>query len=280
MSRFFVWAALVGLAAAAYPHAQASQSGTPLEFDVASIKRNTSPLGAGGAMRTLPDGTFMMSNQPIMTIIGSASPVEGILLRNMVGLPDWARTDNYDITVRPPAGSTVEQRREMWQTLFTKRMHLVAHVEQREASTYALVVARSDGRLGPALKKSTLDCTPGASPQPPQSPTGNGPPDFSTRCGMMTSGTSIVSGGMTMDMLARNLQGRAGGPVTNQTGLDGFYAFTLKFAPPRGASVDVAPDDQPEFFTALQEQLGLKLQSTKGTVPYLIIDHIDRPTDN
>ena len=85
---------------------------------------------------------------------------------------------------------------------------------------------------------------------------------------------------MTMDLLARNLSGRAGGPVTNRTGLEGDYAFTLKFSPPAGATAPANSDDAPDFFTALQEQLGLKLQSEKGTVPYFIIDHIERPTPN
>ena len=89
-----------------------------------------------------------------------------------------------------------------------------------------------------------------------------------------------------IDGLARNIQSRVGGPVANKTGLEGFYAFTLKFAeqgaPAGGTSPGVAanPGDDPDFFTALQEQLGLKLLTDKGTVPYFIIDHIERPTDN
>ena len=86
-----------------------------------------------------------------------------------------------------------------------------------------------------------------------------------------------------MDNLARSLSGRAGGPVSNRTGLQGFYALTLTFSPPRAARApqDAIPvDEAPDFFTALQEQLGLKLQAEKGMVPVLVIDHIERPSAN
>jgi Protein of unknown function (DUF3738) len=80
-------------------------------FDVVSIKRNILGPEAGAGMRTLPDGTLVMTNQPITSIIMSASPVPA---REVVGLPDWAMTERYDVTVKPPAGSTREQRRQMW----------------------------------------------------------------------------------------------------------------------------------------------------------------------
>jgi uncharacterized protein (TIGR03435 family) len=278
MSRRMLFAAFVVLTVFAHPrvHAKAPQAAAPTEFDVVSIKRNTNP-GSGGGMRSLPDGTFMMMNQPMATLIGNASPVPGILFRNIIGLPGWAQTENYDVTAKPPAGTTREQMLPMWQALFADRMKLVAHVEQREATTFALVMARSDGRLGPALKKASLDCSQQSAPQPSAQ---GGPPDFANRCGMMASGTAIISGGMTMDMFARNLSGRAGGPVTNRTGLEGNYALTLNFSPPAAASAVANPGDAPDFFTALQEQLGLKLQPEKGTVPYFVIDHIERPTDD
>src|SRR6185437_3278712 len=120
---------------------------------------------------------------------------------------------------KPPAGTPRDQIGAMWQTLFATRMKFAAHIEQRETSVFALVVARKDGKLGPELKKSTLDCgaqvgRPSGPPPAPPAP-GQGPQDFTKQCGMMGSGTQIITGGMTMDMFARNLQGRAGGPVEN-----------------------------------------------------------------
>jgi uncharacterized protein (TIGR03435 family) len=170
-----------------------------------------------------------------------------------------------------------------WQALFAERMKVVAHVEEREQDTFALVPARADGRLGPQLERSTLDCNPrppGSPPPPPQpTPTAS---DMRNRCGMMMGPTSIVSGGMTMAQFVQSLGGIAGRLVNDRTGLEGFYAFTLNFsARTLKASPDPTPiDDAPEIFTALQEQLGLKLQPEETMVPVLVIDHIERPSEN
>jgi uncharacterized protein (TIGR03435 family) len=254
-----------------------AQSQRPIEFDVASIKRNTS-VGPNGGMRTLPDGTFMMTNLPIRSIILTASPVP---TREVTGIPNWVNTERYDIIAKPPAGASREEISQMWQALFADRMKLVAHVEEQERTTFALVLARSDGRLGAQLKPSTLDCGPRPADSPPQPPP---PPasftDFVNRCGMAGNGTSIMSGGITMDRFAQSLSGRAGGLVRDGTGLQGFYALRLTFASPR-ASTDTPPaNDAPDFFTALQEQLGLKLKSEMTKVPIFIVDHIDRPTED
>jgi uncharacterized protein (TIGR03435 family) len=264
-------------------HAQAA---APLEFDVVSIKPSAAGLDFT-RMQTLPDFTFMMTNSPLRSIVMNASPVDGV--REVLGLPDWANTERYDITAKPPAGTTREQLRPMWQALLADRMKLVSHIEQQERTTFAMVLARSDGHLGPQLKKSTLDCSPpapGAPPTPPPAPPELGPngrPDFTNRCGMMMGPGTMVTGGVALDRFAQQLGNMAGGFVTNKTGLDGFYAFTLNFTMPgRGAgpSVDASGDAPPEIFTALQEQLGLKLQPEKTIVPILVIDHIERPTPN
>src|SRR5712671_548200 len=134
------------LAAAVAPHAQ--DQSKPLEFDVVSIKRNSSAV-AGGGGRTLPDGTEQMTNFAIRQFILSASPVP---TQEVVGLPDWATTERYDVILKPPAGSTSQQRRQMTQAMFADRMKLVAHVEERERDVYMMTIARSDGRLGPELK--------------------------------------------------------------------------------------------------------------------------------
>lgn len=257
-----------------------AQSATRVEFDVVSIKPNVSPPGSGGGIRTLPDGTVIMTNQPLRSMILAASPVQS---REVVGLPSWMNTDRYDLTAKPPSGSTREQRARMWQALFAERMKLVAHVEQQERATFALVLARSDGRLGPELKPSTLDCSPRPPGSAPPQPAAPGPTDFRNRCGMSMSATSIVSGGITMDQLVQSLGGLAGGLVNNRTGLQGSYSLTLHYSQPRGA--DASPkadvlDDAPEIFTALQEQLGLKLQPEKTMVPVFVVDHIERPSED
>lgn len=254
-------------------------SQAPSEFEVVSIKP-TSGDGPGGGIRRLPDGTTIVTNQPIASIIGTVAP-EAMTLDQIIGMPGWMTRERYDVIVKPPAGSSVEERRRMWQAMFADRMKLVAHVEQRERTTFSLVVDRSDGRLGPDLTLSPLDCSarpPDASPVAQSAPT-----DVRQRCGAAQSATSIVSGGIAMDALARSLSGRAGGVVTNRTGLQGFYALTLNFstaAPSTTAADSTSGNDAPALFTAIKEQLGLKLVPEKGAVPVMVIEHIERPSPN
>src|SRR5262245_26260590 len=115
------------------PAPVAAQSASFEAFDVVSIKPNTLGPQSPAGIRTLPDGTLVMTNQPIRSIITTASPVP---VREVVGLPGWAMTERYDVTAKPPVGSTREQRSQMWRTMFAERMKLVAHVEEREQDTF------------------------------------------------------------------------------------------------------------------------------------------------
>jgi uncharacterized protein (TIGR03435 family) len=222
-----------------------------------------------------------MSGLPIASIISSASPSQ---TRDVDGLPAWAKSERYDVTVKPPPGSTREQIAEMWRTMFADRMKLSAHVEEREQKTFAMVLDRSDGRLGPNLKPTSLDCSPpapGAPPRPPPPPPAS-PNDYRNRCGGMFGNGLIVTGATTMDRFVFSLRGLAGGEVFDKTGLTGWYSLELRYAPPRGAGADAAgaPDDAPEFLTAIREQLGLKLVPQKSMVPIFVVDHIERPSEN
>ena len=96
---------------------------------------------------------------------------------------------------------------------------------------------------------------------------------------MMGPGT-IVSGGLTRDQLVGSRPGLAGGQVNNRPGLQGFYALTLRYKERRGAADVPSVDDPPEFFTAMQEQLGLKLQPEKTLIAVFVVDHIERPSEN
>jgi len=231
------------------------------QFDVISIKLNTSGA-TGSGMRDMPDGGFQATNIRIRSIMNAAAP-EPVF--DITGLPEWVMTEHYDIAAKPAPDShpTREQRNQMMHNLLVERMKVAGHLHDAERDGFALVVARSDGRLGPQLKMSALDCA-GA----------DGP-----RCnGRMATGR-IDFMGTRMDGLARSLTGIAGGPVTNRTGLDGFYDVTLRFSVQRlNASSDSPSDDAPSIFTAVQEQLGLKLVPEKTKVKVFVIDHIERPT--
>jgi uncharacterized protein (TIGR03435 family) len=255
--------ALVTVAAATGAMLAQSTALVGAQFDAVSIKLNKSG-SVGGGGRELPDGTRMFANRTIATIVAAAAP-EPVF--EVIGLPDWTKTEHYDIYAKPAPDShpTREQRAEMMRNLFFDRMKLVAHIEEGKRDGFALVVARGDRRLGPQLKKSSLDCL-GA----------DGP-----RCGARMAPGVIENTGVLLDGFARSIAGIAGGPVTNRTGLDGFYDLTLHFAV-RNLNADptAPPDDAPSVFTALQEQLGLKLVPEKTMVKLFVIDHIEKPTPN
>jgi uncharacterized protein (TIGR03435 family) len=234
------------------------------QFDVVSIKLNASGPMAGSGGRELPDGSRIFTNRPIATIVAAAAP-EPVF--EVLGLPDWTKTERYDIQAKPVPDShpTREQRAEMMRNLLLDRLKLVAHVEERTRDGFALILVRGDGRLGPELKRSSLDCL-GA----------DGP-----RCGGRMRPGVIERTGVLLEAFAGTLAGFAGGPVTNRTGLTGFYDLTLHFAERNlNADPNAPPDDAPSIFTALQEQLGLKLVPEKTTVKVFVIDHIERPTPN
>jgi uncharacterized protein (TIGR03435 family) len=257
---------------AAMPSVVRSQSAlVGAQFDVVSIKPHPYDPATGGGMRTLPDGAIRMTSVPIFGLLANAAPEP---VYEVTGYPRWVRTETYDIVAKPAPDShpTSEQRQEMMRNMLIDRLKLAGHLEEVERTTFGLVIARSDGRLGPQLEKSSTDCASappdGAQPVLP----GNG-----IRCGTKMGPGTIEATGTSLDRLVLSMRGFAGGPVTNRTGLDGLYDVTLRFAPTRPIGT-ASDNDLPEFVTALQEQLGLKLVPEKTKVKIYVIDHIERPT--
>jgi len=287
MSGHATFAALIGMFLA-LPAIHAQSPRSPLEFDAVSVKRNTS--GApGNSIRTLPDGTFIATNVDISLVIRLAIPAPvSVPSLQVLGLPGWAQGDRYDITAKPPEGftkPTAEQRSEMWRSVFVDRFKLQAHVEDRPRKTYALVLAHSNRKLGPQLTPSTLDCS---VPPPDFLPTPPPPPgECATRCGVVSGLTSVRSGGTTMDeLVAGAFTWAVGARVYNRTGLEGRYALRLdfqvdqtRFPVPKDHPLQ-SSNDLPDIFTALQEQLGLKLVPQKTKEPVFVVDHIERPSEN
>ena len=260
--------------------AQSAQSddANPQRFEVASIKRNIDGNFAG-SRGFLPSGEVRLNNVPVQALVLMAYPVD-LYPPNVVGLPSWAtESERYDLVAKGKAGASIAERQQMMRTLLAERMKLVAHYEFRDKSTYDLLRARRDGSLGDGLKPSTLDCAHPATPAPP-APDADPKTVVQSRCnsfGFDGTGTTYA-GGITMALLVRLLGTTAGRPVVDKTGLDGFYSVTLRYQrlPPRPDSAP-APDDPPSVFTAVQEQLGLKLEPSKTQVQVLVIDHIERP---
>ena len=215
----------------------------------------------------------------------------------MVGLPAWAREDRYDIAATSTLTvATRSDRIAMLRALLADRFNLVTHVAKREHPVYELVLARSDGRLGPGLKAADVDCNAvsaerdaavdaamaaGTPPPPPVRvpPEGPIPP-----CTVRLAFTKMEAQA-TMPNLALAFWRMATSPtqVVDRTGLTGTYVVSLEFDPVATRRPDVTPptgNGPPTLFTAIQEQLGLKLVPTRALLDTLVIDRLEGPTEN
>ena len=268
---------LIVMGLGAVPTAQQS-----VEFEVSSIKPNVS--GApGGDTRRLPDGTYSATNISIQNLLPMAWPTEDFEYRN---LPDWARRNRYDVTVKPPPGASAAQIQEMWRALFKSRLKREAHHEMQERPLFALVLARADGRLGPQLKPSPHDCAAlaAASAAAPvvSRPTPPSEDEVMATCGSLFLQGRVFIGGTLLSTFARSLSSSVGRMVEDRTGLKGYYALTLTTSVPARPVTDAAPapGDAPSIFVALEEQLGLKLEPATKPLQTVVIDHIEPPTEN
>ena len=256
-------------------------------YEAASVKPNKT--GAqGSSIRRFPGGRLQATNMPLRALITFAYQVQGFQL---VDDPAWIRNETFDIVAKMegdpppvPPGQGPDPHMIAMRSLLADRFMLAVHRETREMDIYALVLARPDGKLGPALKPTTQDCAAmvaaargGPPPGPPPGP--NSP----VVCGMRGLPGRLVAGAMPMTLLASNLSGQVQRIVVDRTGLSGAWDFELTFAPerplnpPPGVEFPPADPNAPSLFTAMQEQLGLKLQSTKGPVEVLVVDRIEQP---
>ena len=153
----------------------------------------------------------------------------------------------------------------MLQSLLADRFKLATHHETREFSIYALKIDRTDGQLGPTIRRPDADCFIGRGAPPPQPQPGDSRPVV---CGFTESNGDLSARGVDMAALAIELTEYTDRAVVDQTGLKGNFSLSLKWAPD-GAAAD---SNLPSIFTAVREQLGLRLESTKGPVDVLVID--------
>jgi uncharacterized protein (TIGR03435 family) len=253
-------------------------------FEVASVKPSTGPTGERGqrgrytATRTVK---FFIADA---FFFGTPSQMSRV-----IGGPEWIDSDRYELnatgTWQPTPDGPPRELFLMIRSLLEDRFKLVTHREVREMPIYELVLARADGRLGEGLHKSDVDCDAvfaarqaGVPPPPPRGPM-DPPP-----CRLMGGPARIIAGGTTMEQLATNLALRVERRVIDKTGLSGRFEFNLAFTPdrmPNGVPPPGVPPvdpDGPGIFTALQEQLGLKLVPAKAQTDVIVIDSVERPT--
>jgi uncharacterized protein (TIGR03435 family) len=248
-------------------------------FEAVSIKRSH-PSASGFSYVLQSGGRLVLTNGPIAMLIRDAYPAD---VSELVGAPDWVSSEQYDVTATTAGNPTRDEIRPMLQKLLSERCKLIVHYESQERPVMNLVMARDDHRLGRALMLSKLDCDAvNAARRAGLKPEGPVPENGAPPCGLAqraSDGTMfLLFGGQPMSTLAGWLRGAAGRVVIDKTGLTGNYEFTLQFA-----SRDLGPapaSDDSSVFTALEEQLGLKLVSSRAPIRVPVVDHIDRPSEN
>jgi uncharacterized protein (TIGR03435 family) len=264
-----------------------SQSLPPSSPLLAVIKQNRT--GAPNQSLGVPfDGKFKATNVSVAELIGAAYggylPLDP---QHITGLPPWATRDRFDVDLRDDAAEPTEDREDdsaifaafaMVRTMLGERFGLKTHFTTRPEPVYALVKART-----PALKPTARDCDLIASRGPFAEPPAGAAPELWRPCGLQVWRDQITGNGATLEQLAQRLREIAGvdRQVVDRTGDTGRFDFVLRWTPflPRGADAPIT-DSGPSIFTALQEQLGLRLQSDRGAVRVLVVDRITRPTPN
>ena len=271
-------------------------------FEVASVKPNDGNGGRMGAFSS--PGRFAATGIPLRRLIRLAYDVHD---SQIAGGPSWLDSQAFDVDATMAELPSPERRRLMLKTLLRDRFKLTFHTERRDLPVYALIVARSDGRLGPGLTRTpdgscvprdaALTGQPPSTPGPPPAPPSPFDPDAKAACGSIVFGPGrLLAHGVPIDMLAGALGNLPAITafnriVQNQTGLEGMYDFDFTFAnefagrgapfpPPVPPGTAPTPGEEPALFTALQEQLGLKLESRRSNVEVLVIDSVQKPDVN
>ncbi|MGA7155474.1 MAG: TIGR03435 family protein [Acidobacteriaceae bacterium] len=239
-------------------------------YDVASIRAsNTSSRMM--RLRNAPDG-FSCENINLKSLIANAYGIRQDLI---TGGPSWINSTGFDVEAKV-AGPDIatfnklsdRQRASLLQALLTDRFHLKLHHEIRNLPMYDLVIAKGGSKLKPAAP-----FTP-----PPDLPMN---PGAMRRPGMLRMGPGMIQGdALPIAAIANQLSYAVSSTVVDKTGLAGNYDFDLKWQPVNSGPAANADDSGVSIFTAVQEQLGLKLQPTKGPVDTLVIDQAEKPSEN
>jgi uncharacterized protein (TIGR03435 family) len=266
LTRNMFLAVTIGSALASICSAQA----TRLTFEVASIR--PSKTNEPWFWDVTPGGRLVARNCSLKTLLVLAYSLQEF---QIVGGPAWASRDQFDIEAKPDnvANPTDEQSRQMLRVLLEKRFQLKVRMETKNGPVYILRVVRN----GPPL---SADQTPPMPTGPPPAPDGRMPR------GTMRMRAGDASGiAVPIPLLARFLGQTLGRPVLDKTGLTGRYDINLHWTPDQ-MSQDLTPGapipqaDGPSLFTALQEQMGLRLESATGPVEQLVIERADRRSEN
>jgi uncharacterized protein (TIGR03435 family) len=248
-----------------------AQNGTL--FGVASIRPNTDKSKVGST-RALPGGRFTAANAELRTLIRAAY---GLEFFQVVDGPARFLDARFDISAAELVGATSTPPSQAdvlkaLQRLLADRFRLVVHRESRPTEGYTLSVARADGRLGPQLRRSTIDCV-------ALRKAGEPTPYFDDgidMCAITGLNGRTRSGSASMASFARNLLYQLRAPVVDETGLSGNFEFDYTIAP-ADPSVRVSVTD---VMLALRDRLGLALVAKRIPVDAIVVDRVEEPTEN
>jgi uncharacterized protein (TIGR03435 family) len=252
----------------------APKAAAPLTFEVTSVKpRTTQPApGEFGGIHALPGGQrYEARFVPLKLMIKLMYKITD---SQIVGGPDWINTDRFDVDAKAETPTTLDNLHIMFQNMLVERFNMKFHRETRTLPAFVLTVDKGGSKMKVNEEPDPFEIPIqfGGGGPPPKPPTFN-----ARRCNMEYLGWWLGQQLNQLQLVDR--------PVVDQTGLKGFYDFKLTYAPDlsgrTGPNGEPPPTfDGPNLFQAVKEQLGLKLESTKGPVVVFVIDHVEKPTDN
>jgi uncharacterized protein (TIGR03435 family) len=266
-------------------HAQAPVAAAP-SFEVASIKRSGPPVasvlpGSSSFMRTLPGGGWSVQNMTLglMLQLTHALPPQQI-----VGGPAWLHTERFDIIAKAGSVASEKQIAAMAKQLFVDRFSLRVHTVQHALAVYALVLARSEGKLGAGLRPTAVDCEAIAAARQrgetlPRAANGSLLPCGGARVNIVDGVRQLRMHGQPLVNVFTLAGVRFDRPLVNRTGLTGRFDIDLDYVPAAAFVPGTVPPStgQPPL-QAIQDQLGLKVERRNEMVDVLVIDHVDMPT--
>jgi len=284
-------AAVVAWAAAAFLGFSQNPAAR-LSFEAVSIKPNNSGSGSSGTSTN--QGRLRATNVTVKQLIMAAYRVQDF---QVIGGPDWINTDRFDVQAKAEDGAVLDTRNQrdepdklgplefMMQSMLADRFQLTLNQETRELPVYTLSIAKD----GPKIKPVSTDQK---EPEPP--PKASGPPQGAVGPGSMSTNVNRTKGEMNANAVpiarfANALSRQLRRPVIDQTNLRELYTIHLEWTPdtaltaglnPTGGDAPPADPAGPSLFTAIQEQLGLKLAAAKGLVEVLVIRTVQKPSEN
>lgn len=285
--------AVLSIGAPASQSQSQSQAAAPAyEYSVVSIKPNKLDTSTGRGTMNTPDG-YTARNTETVILIDYAYDIQDSA--RLAGVPGWVSSERYDVEAKmdPVVADAVQRlsrddraaaRRQMLQALLADRFKLEIHRERREIQVYYLII----GKTGVLLKEPVHNTS---DPNVLKGPDGRPLTDFVSMQASV-DGTMMRGQAVPMSSLCRTLSRQVGRIVLDKTGLAGNFDFSLQFMPDSaaqrgesesGGGAPITPSLDPSFpsiFTAVQEQLGLKLEQARTSIEVIVIDHIEKPTGN